>query len=395
MSKVDATQPEVIMLLDEKRNQESPIYCSFPQEGYMARRGLIDHAIQTTCSQGNYILGNECMLFEQEFSRYIGVEGGVGVANGTDSLTLIIKALGLGPSDEILTVSHTAVATVAAIRNAQVQVNLGDIQEGNYLLDPDMAHRWVTPRTKAVILVHLYGMSAPMDRWNEFCKSRGLYLIEDCAQSHGAYWRGERLGSFGIASSFSFYPTKNLGALGDGGMVISNDQSLIERVRMLRQYGWRERYHSEIEGCNSRLDELQAAILRVKLRYLDEDNLKRIHLARLYRKLLQGVRDIQLPEEEQQVGEHVYHLFVVRLSSQEKRNWLQEELKKRFQIHCLIHYPYPIHQQKAYQHLFPHHSLPVTELASQRILSLPLYPELGTDRVEYVCQAIRSILCTG
>jgi len=253
---------------------------------YQEHKEEIDAAISRVLESGWYILGEEVRSFEKEFSKYIGVNHGIGVGNGTDAITLALKACGIGPGDEVITVSHTAVATVAAIELSGATPVLIDISPDTYTLDPDHLKEAITPKTKAVLPVHLYGHPADMDRIIPIAEEHDLYVIEDCAQSHGSIHHRKKTGSLGDIAAFSFYPTKNLGAIGDGGMVVTDDANLAEQVRLLRQYGWKERNKSSIPGLNSRLDEVQAAILRVKLQYLDSENLRRRSIANIYKQRL-------------------------------------------------------------------------------------------------------------
>jgi dTDP-4-amino-4,6-dideoxygalactose transaminase len=358
-----------------------------PKANYLAHKEEIDAAITRVMESGRYILGQEVEAFEEEFAAYIGVRFGIGVSSGTDALHLALRACGVGEGDEIITVSHTAVATVVAIELCRAKPVFVDIRPSTFLMDPHQIERAITLRTKAIIPVHLYGNVADMKSILSIARSHRLYVIEDCAQSHGATWGDKKSGSIGDMAAFSFYPTKNLGAFGDGGMVLTNNPELAERVRLLREYGWRQRYISEISGLNSRLDELQAAVLRVKLKYLDQWNEERRRKASIYSKLLKSV-EIVCPIENEPVR-HVYHLYVIRT---EKRDSLQAFLKEHG-IGTLIHYPTPIHLQNAYRHLgFCRGDLPWTEKCSQEILSLPFFPEMAESQIEEVANKIRHFL---
>jgi dTDP-4-amino-4,6-dideoxygalactose transaminase len=326
-------------------------------------------------------LGDEVRAFELEFAAYHGVKFAIGVGNGTDALHLALSACGIGLGDEVITVSHTAVATAAAIESCGATPVFSDIDPDTYTIAIDEIPKLVTSRTKAIIPVHLYGHPADMAAILPIARQYGLYVIEDCAQAHGATIRGQRVGSFGDMACFSFYPTKNLGALGDGGAVITNDPELAEKVLLKRQYGWAERFISHIPGWNSRLDEVQAAILRVKLKYLDQDNDARGRLAALYHEALGGT-ELVLPMPKGDVG-HVYHLYVVRVPN---RDVLSHHLQTQG-IGTAIHYPVPIHQQPAYAHLRDR-LLPNTEQAAQIILSLPMYPELTEAEIKSITRAI-------
>ncbi len=357
-----------------------------PQAQYLSHKTEIDVAIAAALDGNRYILGPQTQAFEQEFAAYLGVRYANGVGSGTEALHIAIRACGLGPGDEIITVAHTAVATVAAIELAGATPVLVDIDPVTYTIDPDQIARAITPRTKAIIPVHLYGLAANLNPIVDLAQRHGLKIIEDCAQAHGARYADRVLGSIGDVACFSFYPTKNLGAIGDGGLVATNDPQIAENLNLLRQYGWHERYVSEIAGWNTRLDELQAAILRVKLRYLDEDNDKRRDLAAIYDEQLAGVVTIPI---EPANSRHVYHLYVIR---HPQRDALMSYLRERG-IGTAIHYPVPIHLQPAYRgRLGEAGSLPETERAAREIVSLPMYPELSVDEGRAVAQAIREFV---
>lgn len=358
---------------------------SNPKAAYESYRAEIDAAIRRVLDSGWYILGSEVEAFERGLAEYCGVPHAIGVGSGTEALHLALKALDIQCGDEVITVSHTAVATVSAIEMAGARPVLVDVHPQSYTLDPAALESALTARTRAIIPVHLYGQAADLAPILEIARRRGIRVIEDCAQAHGALYQGRRTGSWGDLGCFSFYPTKNLGAIGDGGMIVTQDPELAERVRLLRQYGWRERYQSSIPGWNSRLDELQAAILRIKLAHLDEDNARRRRWAALYGELLHA-GPVALPAE-LPYGRHVYHLYVVR---SRRRDELKRFLAGRG-IQTAIHYPVPIHLQPAYRNLgYPPGSLPVTEQLAQEILSLPMYPELTQGEIEAVAEGIRA-----
>lgn len=350
---------------------------------YRTIESEIRAALDRVFERGRFILGPEVEAFEAEFAAYLGVPYAVGVASGTDGLTLALQALGVGPGDEVITVSHTAVATVVGIERSGARPVLVDVDPATWTIDPAAVRAAVTDRTRAVVAVHLYGNPADMDALLEIGQAHGLYLIEDACQAHGARYRRQRVGTLGHVGVFSFYPTKNLGGYGDGGMVVTADPTVAERLRRLREYGWRQRFISEQAGTNSRLDEIQAACLRVKLSRLDEWNERRRTLARLYRESLrdtpvqfQGV----LPD-----AEPVYHLLVIRVPD---RDGLQAFLAEHG-IGTMVHYPQAVHQQPAYRHL-SRRDLSVTEQIVQEILSLPMYPELPEAAVGYVADCIRA-----
>ena len=351
---------------------------------YMAHKDEIDAAVARTLDSGWYILGSEASAFEAAFAAYCGAAGCVGVNSGTDALQLALRACGVGPGDEVITVAHTAVATVAAIRMIGATPVLVDIDPVTYTMSPAAFEAAITPRTKAVVPVHLYGHPADLEAIGDVAHRRSLWLVEDCAQAHGARYQGKPVGSFGDLACFSFYPTKNLGAIGDGGAVVSSDPDLLAKVRLLREYGWtpHERYISQIEGVNSRLDELQAAILRAKLAYLDADNAARRALAAIYAEHLPP--SIVHPIE--RAGcQHVYHLYVVRVQDREavRANLAQAG------IGTGIHYPVPVHLQPAYRNgVVVYTDLRETERAADEILSLPMHPGLAAEQIRQIAEAV-------
>ncbi|HHY56225.1 MAG TPA: DegT/DnrJ/EryC1/StrS family aminotransferase [Chloroflexi bacterium] len=356
------------------------------RSGYLAQQSEIDAAVRRVLESGWYILGQETAAFEVEFAAYCGAAGCVGVNSGTDALHLALRACGVGPGDEVITVAHTAVATVAAIRMTGATPVLVDIDPNTYTMAPAALAAALTPATRAVIPVHLYGHPADMDAIRTI--ARECFVIEDCAQAHGAQYKGRPVGGFGDLACYSFYPTKNLGALGDGGAVTGNDPELLEKVRLLREYGWtpQERYVSHIEGVNSRLDELQAAILRVRLRHLDANNAVRRRLAALYDEALPAA--VKRPSERPD-AHHVYHLYVIQHAA---RDHLRARLAEQG-VGAGIHYPVPVHLQPAYQagqlRCLP---LPVTEQAAREVLSLPMYPTLTETQVRAVAAAVTGAL---
>ncbi|MDQ6913458.1 MAG: DegT/DnrJ/EryC1/StrS family aminotransferase [Verrucomicrobiota bacterium] len=363
------------------------IQVSDPRAGYLAYRAEIDAAISRCLTSGHYILGAEVQSFEKEFAGWLGAAHAVGVGNGTDAIELALRALGIGPGDTVITTSNTAVATVAAIELAGAMPLLVDVDETTLTLSTQK----LEPRLKkadcnirAVIPVHLYGQPANMPEIMRLARRYDLKVIEDCAQAHGAMIDQQKVGTFGDVATFSFYPTKNLGALGDGGAVVTNDDSLGQSLRELRVYGWRERYISERAGMNTRLDEMQAAILRVKLRHLDAENSRRGEIAQQYHDSL-GKFPLQLPAVRSN-ERHVYHQFTIRLA---KRDPLREFLAQK-DIQTTILYPQPIHQQPAYRNRIAIDSdLSVTERAAGQLLCLPMHPWLEDDEVAAVIDAIR------
>lgn len=358
------------------------LLCANPSAQFQSYQAEIEEAVLRVLRGNRYILGEEVEALEREFAAYIGTRKAIGVANGTDALELALRALELQPGDEVITVSHTAVATVAAIEAAGAMPVLVDVDPRYYTLDPAQLSEVLSPRTRAVIAVHLYGQPADLDAINSFCQEHGLVLVEDVSQAHGAKWRERRIGSIGNISCFSCYPTKNLGAIGDAGLVATSDENLARKVRMLREYGWQERYISDLRGRNSRLDELQAAVLRIKLKHLDEDNARRRALAAQYDALLKGV--VQTPEV-REGAEHVFHLYAIKTG---KRESLMNHFRSSG-IYPGIHYPQPIHLQPAYKgRLRAARSMQVTERLAGEVLSLPMYPELSGMEVSQVAACL-------
>ena len=377
---------------------------SDPKANYLTHKREIDEAIRQTLDSGRYILGGQVSEFECEFAAYLGAKRCVGVANGTDALHLALRAAGVGAGDVVITVAHTAVATVAAVEMAGASPLLVDIDPATFTISPEAVEDAIRNyrdrphihqigqigqigRISAILPVHLYGRPADMLAMCDIARRYDLKVVEDCAQAHGATIHrmgGYKVGVFGDAAAFSFYPTKNLGALGDGGAVVTNDAEVAERVALLREYGWRERYVSDQPGFNSRLDELQAAILRVKLKYLDEENARRREIARIYDDRLAST-SLRLPERPVGV-ESVYHQYVARC---DERDGLREHLRERG-VGTLVHYPVPVHLQPAYRNRVPVHrgALPATEQAARQVLSLPMHAQLSDAQVERVCEAI-------
>lgn len=366
-------------------------------------------------ASGWYVLGPEVEAFEAEWAAYLScgaahaeakasnasakstVPSGngaalgqsatplhaIGVANGTDAIELALRAAGIGPGDEVITVAHTAVATICGIERSGARPVLVDIEPRTFAMDPAAAAAAISPRTRAIVPVHLYGQAADMTAIGQLAERHALLVVEDCAQAHGARWCGQLVGTFGDAATFSFYPTKNLAACGDAGAVVTRDARIAARVRRLRSYGQTSRDSSAERGTNSRLDELQAALLRVRLPNLDQHNRQRRELVAAYRAQLQGV---ELPFEHP-LADHVYHLFVVRHA---ERELLRAQLAKTG-IGTLVHYPVPVHLQPAYADLARGvGSLPTTERAAVEILSLPLWIGMDPEQIEEVAQAVRN-----
>ncbi len=365
-----------------------------PRASYLAHRAEIDAAIARVLQSRAYILGPEVEQFERDFAAYIGCRHAVGVASGTDALVLALKALALRPDDYVATVSHTAVATVAAIELAGARPLLVDVEPETLTLDPAALARAFAAadgRIAAIVPVHLYGEAADLDAILDLARRHGARVVEDCAQAHGARLGGRRLGSFGDIAAFSFYPTKNLGAVGDGGMIVTDDPALAERVAALREYGWRERYVSDIPGVNSRLDPLQAAILGAKLPHLDADNARRGAIAARYDAGL-AATGLGLPSR--RAGcDPVFHQYVVRSAA---RDALRQALAVK-KIGTLIHYPVPVHAQPAYRGriAIAPGGLGESERAAASVLSLPIYPELGDERATRIIAVLNETLRGG
>ncbi len=364
----------------------SKILPADPKASYLAAQADIDAAIRRVMLSGHYILGPELDGFEKEFSAAFGTAGTAGVANGTDAIELALLAGGIGPGDKVVTVANTVTATVSAIVATGAKPLFVDIETDTLLMDVAALEATLAklrdPRIKAIVPVHLYGQAVDMPRLMEIAARHSLFVMEDCAQAHGAEVGGKMAGAWGALASFSFYPTKNIGAFGDAGAVTGRDAALLEKVRLLRQYGWRKRYVSDVHGRNSRLDELQAAILRVRLARLAGENRRRDELARQY---LAALKDTPLQLPVIAAGRtHTWHQFVVRTP---KRDALQAHLAKQ-DILCGVLYPMPIHRQPAYHDVSL--SLPRTEQACAEVLSLPLHPGLSDADVARVAKEARA-----
>jgi dTDP-3-amino-3,4,6-trideoxy-alpha-D-glucose transaminase len=351
---------------------------------YAAVRGEIDAAVGRVLAGGRFVLGPEVEALEREFAAYVGTSFCVGVASGTEAIAVALMAGGVGPGDEVITVAHTAVGTVAAISMVGATPVFVDVHPETGLMNVAAVASAVTARTRAVIPVHLYGQCVEMPALLRVAARVGVTVVEDAAQAHGAAVAGRRAGAFGSMGCFSFYPSKNLGCYGDGGAVTTSDAGLHERLRMLRNYGQVTRYHHRLRGLNSRLDELQAAILRTKLLHLEAWNARRRQLAARYQEGLRGM-PLRLPSEPDG-PQHVHHLYVVQ---SERRDALQHFLADHG-VETFVHYPLPVHRQEAYLDLgYPLGSLPVSERLAGAVLSLPLYPHLADAEVERVIEIVR------
>ncbi|WP_162052841.1 DegT/DnrJ/EryC1/StrS family aminotransferase [Pontibacter pamirensis] len=333
----------------------------------------------------HYILGKQLLAFEEAYASYIGAAAAIGVGNGYDALVLALKGVGVGPGDEVVLPAHTFIATINAVLQVGATPVLVEPDEGTCNITAATTAKAITAKTKAILPVHLYGQVCEMEPLLQLAKKHHLKIVEDAAQAHGATYEGQKAGMFGHASAFSFYPTKNLGALGDAGAVVTNDAAVADFVRMYRNYGEVQKYQSELVGVNSRLDELQAAVLRVKLYYLDSLNAARQKLAAVYLQELQGLDDLMLPVTAPYCS-HVYHIFSIRTK---QRDALQQQLQEQG-IRTAIHYPIPVHLQPAYKFLrYSVGDFPVTEEISKTSLSLPLFPGLQLEEQERVVKTIK------
>jgi len=357
-----------------------------PSASYQAHKSEIDQAIRQVLDSGWYVLGTEVDEFEKEFASFHGKDfHAVGVANGTDAIALCLRALGLGTRDEVITPSHTAVATVAGIEQAGCTPVFADIDPNTRCISPKSIEDRLGTNTKAIMPVHIYGQPAEMHRILDVAKTHSLAVVEDCSQAHGAEIDSQKVGTFADISAYSCYPTKNLGGTGDGGMILCQSKEFAEKIKSLRQYGWNEARESIIPGFNSRLDELQAAILRVKLQHLADDNAKRRAIALRYNQAFQDLPITlpALPENEL----HAMHLYVIEY---DRRNELMEYLRSHH-IGASLHYPLAVHQHAAYTNrIRGWDNLPVTEQFYQSNLTLPMYPELSNDAVEHIISTIQN-----
>jgi len=351
-------------------------------------RPELESAIREVLDSNAFAGGPFVAKFEQDFAAFCGTSHAIGVGNGTDALWLTLLALGVGPGDEVITAPMTFMATAEAISFCGATPVFVDIDERTYTLDPEKLERAISPRTKAVIPVHLFGQVADMDPVLEIAGRHGLPVIEDACQAHGAEFRGRKAGSLGIAGCFSFYPGKNLGGLGEAGAVVTNNTELQTRIQMLRDHGQAKKYHHALVGWNARMDGIQGAALRVKLKYLNKGNESRRAHARAYSQNLAEIAELVLPTEAE-YARHVYHLYVVRLQNRDR---ILQEMAQRG-IACGIHYPIPVHLQEAYRFLgHKKGSFPVAERCADEFLSLPLYPELTAEQIGIVARELRDLL---
>ena len=354
-------------------------------------RTEIDLAIAEVIDSGAFAGGPVVAQFEDEFAAFCGTRHAIGVGNGTDALWLALLACGIGPDDEVITVPNTFMATAEAITYTGATPVFVDVDEHTYTMDPGLLEQARTPRTKAIIPVHLFGQVADLDPILSFARRHGLYLIEDAAQAHGAEYKGHKAGSIGDVGCFSFYPGKNLGAFGEAGAVVTNDDKLQDKIRVLRDHGQVRKYHHAMVGWNCRMDGIQAAVLRIKLRHLDQANERRRIHARQYDQLFQGLEEV-VPPVEAAYGKHVYHLYPIRVRERDEVMRLLEEKG----IACGIHYPVPIHLQEAYRGLgYRAGAFPVSERICTEFISLPMFPELTPAQVELVVDSVTKSLAVG
>lgn len=354
---------------------------------YRAIRSEIDDAVRDVLESGRFIMGPHVRGLETEVAKYLGVDHGVGVASGTDALVLALRAVEIGPGDEVIVPAYTFFATVEAVLTVGATPVFADIDPLTYNIDVQQALARITPRTRAVIPVHLYGHPARITDLIEGARARGVRVIEDNAQAFGAEYAGKKTGSFGDIGCLSFFPSKNLGGCGDGGMVVTSDPDIAERIRILRSHGWKEKYRPVLVGANSRLDEIQAAILRVKLRHVDDWNRRRSELAAAYAGRLSAL-DVVQPVESGDVR-HAFHVYVIRVP---RRDAVEACLREQG-IGCAVYYPYPLHRLEPCLYLgYDEGSMPAAEAASRETLAIPLYPEMTEDQVAVVAGALEGAL---
>jgi dTDP-4-amino-4,6-dideoxygalactose transaminase len=358
---------------------------------YLSLKKEINEAVEKVFRSGNFILGEEVKLFEEEFARYCRVKYAVGVNSGTDALFLGCLSLDIGRGDEVIMPAFTYIATALAVSFTGAKPVFVDINPVTYNIDVTKIEEAITKRTKAILPVHLYGQPADMEPLLKIARRYNLKVIEDCAQAHGAEYQGKRVGGFGDVGCFSFYPTKNLGAYGDGGMVVTNNNKIYKRLLMLRDYGRKSRYEHIIKGYNSRLDTIQAAILSIKLKYLDKWNTERREKARIYNRLLKDMDGIITPTEAN-YAKHIYHIYAVRVKN---RDAIYDALRQKG-IGVLIHYPIPLHLQRAYRELsYKRGDFPVAERVSKEVLSLPIHPNLSKREIEFVVKQLKGMRSYG
>jgi len=355
------------------------------KQEYQSIKDEVNVSLQQVMDSCRFVLGESVNSFEKEFASFCGTKYAVGVANGTDALRLVLLACGIEKGDEVITVPNTFIATTEAISQTGAKIVFVDINSSTYNIDVSRIEGAINEKTKAIVPVHLFGEPADMNPIMKIAREYNLKVIEDACQAHGAEYKGKKAGSIGDAGCFSFYPSKNLGAFGDGGMVVSNGNEIAQKIKMLRDHGQIKKYEHLVEGYNSRLDEMQAAILRVKLKRLDEWNELRRKNASIYNDLLEDVDEVVMPLEAE-YAKHVYHLYVIRTH---RRDELQDWLKSKG-IGTGLHYPIPLHLQRVYEYLgYKEGDFPVAEECAKQILSLPMFPELTQEEIEKVVTEIK------
>lgn len=357
-------------------------------EQYKSIQNEVETAVIDVMRSGSYILGKNVQAFEKEMAEFCGTARSVGVANGTDALHLALRALDIGPGDEVITVAFTFVATTEAIGLVGATPVFADIHNDTFNLDYKELEKKITPKTKAIIPVHLYGQPCEMDKIMEIAKKYDLFVIEDCAQAIGAEYKGKKVGSFGDIGCFSFFPSKNLGCFGDGGMITTNSEYLADRVIGLRNHGGKVRYYHDEIGLNSRLDEMQAAILRIKIKHINKWNEQRRSVAYRYNELLDGIDGVVTPSENENT-ECVYHQYTIQVPHRDKMH----EMLKDKGVMAMIYYPVPLHFQKVHDYLGQKAgTLPITEDLTTKVLSLPMFPELKEEQQVHIAKAIKECL---
>jgi dTDP-4-amino-4,6-dideoxygalactose transaminase len=374
------------MKVDEEKFQKEIPFVDLKLQ-YENHREAFERALINTAASTQYVMGAEVTKFEKNFADFLGAREVVSVASGTDALRLSCLALGLEPNDEVLVPANTFIASVLGISELGAKAVPVDVDPETHLIDLADAERRITPKTKGVVPVHLYGQTLDMDSLMAFTERHGLFIIEDTCQAHGAEWNGRRAGTFGETGCFSFFPSKNLGAFGDGGAIAVNNSPLANKLRLLRNYGSVKKYIHEIPGTNSRLDSMQAAVLNVKLEFLERWNQNRFHAACKYTNGLADLTSVLAPQFDQSLSKnHVFHLFVIQC---ERRDTLQQFLSD-LKIQTGVHYPIPIHRHKAFDFWgFPEGTCPIAESLSGRILSLPIFPEITDAQIDTVINAIK------
>lgn len=360
---------------------------------YQLLKAELEPAVLSVLEKGAFILGPEVQQFEREIAAYLGAGQALGVASGTDALYIGLRALNIGPGDEVITTAFSYIATSEAIVRTGAKPVFVELDPATFNLDVSKIEEKITPQTRAILPVHLYGQPVDMDSLMTLAKKHNLAVVEDCAQSMGTEWKGQKVGTFGDVGCFSFFPTKNLGCYGDGGLVSTNNPELADKMKRLRAHGSATKYNHELPGgVNSRLDEVQAAVLRIKLRYIDQWNEQRRTVASQYTERLSKISGITTPSVIEG-GQHVFHQYTIRVDKRRiQRDTLQESLKEK-DIMAMIYYPIPLHLQGAHRELgYTLGDMPITEAAAEEVLSLPIYPELTAEEIQQVCDALAAVM---